>query len=124
AAQALGQDLDLSRLLRWERVEDPVVDRRYPVRPRRVSESEVVRPSVDRQPLALQQVAVEMILALADREVDKVHRTLGCNDRVHVLVAVVVDLPSDLRPGRRDLKLRAVASLAAEEVQPWLRIEC
>src|SRR5699024_2784189 len=65
-----------------------------------------------------------MILALADREVDKVHRTLGCNDRVHVLVAVVVDLPSDLRPGRRDLKLRAVASLAAEEVQPWLRIEC
>src|SRR5699024_12566973 len=65
-----------------------------------------------------------MILALADREVDKIHRTLGCNDRVHVLVAVVMDLPSDLRPGRGDLKLRAVASLAAEEVQPWLRSEC
>src|SRR5699024_725341 len=65
-----------------------------------------------------------MILALADREVDKVHRTLGCNDRVQVLVAVVMYIQSDLRPGRRDLKLRAVASLAAEEVQPWLRIEC
>src|SRR5699024_1526509 len=65
-----------------------------------------------------------MILALADREVDKVHRTLGCNDRVHVLVAVAMALPRERRPGRGDLKLRAVASLAAEEVQPWLRIDC